>query len=88
MRDLNRTAYQRMLEWKQRPDHKTLEVSGARQVGKTYLVNKFADEHAKREHEKNFCTCRHCQGCSIYCSLMQNYCYVRTAGTGQGAARH
>ena len=44
MRDLNRTAYQRMLEWKQRPDHKTLEVSGARQVGKTYLVNKFADE--------------------------------------------
>lgn len=54
----------------------------------TLTVNKFADEYEKREHEKNFCTCRHCQGCSIYCSLMQNYCYARTAGAGQGATRH
>lgn len=44
MKDLKRTAYQKMLAWKQRPGHKTLEVSGARQVGKTYLVNKFANE--------------------------------------------
>lgn len=44
MKDLKRTAYQKMLTWKQRPEHKTLEVSGARQAGKTYLVNKFADE--------------------------------------------
>ena len=44
MKDLKREAYQELLAWKQRPDHKTLEVSGARQVGKTYLVNKFADE--------------------------------------------
>ncbi len=44
MRDLKRTAYQKMLAWKQCPGHKTLEISGARQVGKTYLVNKFADE--------------------------------------------
>lgn len=44
MKDLKRAAYQRMLAWKRRSDYKTLEVSGARQVGKTYLVNKFADE--------------------------------------------
>ena len=44
MKDLKRTAYQTLLAWKKRPNHKTLEVSGARQVGKTYLVNKFADE--------------------------------------------
>ena len=44
MKDLKRAAYQKLLAWKQRPGHKTLEVSGARQAGKTYLVNKFADE--------------------------------------------
>lgn len=44
MKDLKRAAYEKMLAWKQSQGHKTLEVSGARQVGKTYLVNKFADE--------------------------------------------
>ncbi len=44
MIDLKRTAYRELLAWKQRPNHKTLEISGARQAGKTYLVNKFADE--------------------------------------------
>lgn len=42
---IKRKAYDQMIAWKQRPGHTTLEVSGARQVGKTYLVNKFADEH-------------------------------------------
>lgn len=46
---LERTAYSRLLEWKQRADHATLEVSGARQVGKTYIVNKFADEQYGRK---------------------------------------
>ena len=41
---LKRTAYKRLLEWKSQKGHSALEVSGARQVGKTYLVNKFADE--------------------------------------------
>lgn len=44
MKDLKRKAYQELSAWKQRQGHKTLEVSGARQAGKTYLVNKFADE--------------------------------------------
>ena len=41
---MKRNVYDQMLRWKQRPEHTTLEVSGARQTGKTYIVNKFADE--------------------------------------------
>ena len=41
---LKRNAYENLLLWKKREHHATLEVSGARQVGKTYIVNKFADE--------------------------------------------
>ncbi len=41
---LKRKAYDQLTAWKNRPDHSTLEVSGARQVGKTYIVNRFADE--------------------------------------------
>ena len=41
---LKRKAYDEMAAWKKRPGHSALEVSGARQVGKTYLVNRFADE--------------------------------------------
>ena len=46
---LERNAYNQLLKWKQRVNHATLEVSGARQVGKTYIVNKFADEQYKRK---------------------------------------
>ena len=41
---LKRKAYDELVAWKERPGHSTLEVSGARQVGKTYIVNRFADE--------------------------------------------
>ena len=37
---LKRKIYNRLLEWKSRPGHNTLEVNGARQVGKTYIINK------------------------------------------------
>ena len=50
--DLERKASSKLLAWKNKPNHSTLEVSGARQVGKTYLVNKFADREYKR---KNLC---------------------------------
>lgn len=46
---LERDAYDQMVNWKNHSGHSTLEVSGARQVGKTYLVNKFADEHYKHK---------------------------------------
>lgn len=32
-------------EWKHRPDHKPLIVKGARQVGKTFSINRFAHEN-------------------------------------------
>lgn len=48
-RYLKRQVYEQMLAWKQQPGHSTLEVSGARQVGKTYIVNKFAEEQYKNK---------------------------------------
>lgn len=48
-RYLKRSAYEQMVKWKQRSGHASLEVSGARQVGKTYLVNKFADEQYRQK---------------------------------------
>ena len=41
---LKRRIYDRLVAWKDGSDL-TLEVTGARQVGKTYIINKFADEN-------------------------------------------
>ncbi len=40
--DLKRDIYQELLAWKRRSNHKILELEGARQVGKTYILEKFA----------------------------------------------
>ena len=45
---LKRKIYSQLLEWKNDTGHSTLEVTGARQVGKTYIINKFADENFRR----------------------------------------
>lgn len=45
--DLRRTIYQELLEWKEEASGKVLEVNGARQVGKTYILDKFARENYK-----------------------------------------
>lgn len=45
--DLKRTIYQSLLEWKKDDSGKVLEVNGARQVGKTYILDKFARENYK-----------------------------------------
>jgi len=39
---MNRTAFTHLLEWKQRQKRKPLVLRGARQVGKSYLVEAFA----------------------------------------------
>ena len=39
---MERKIYQDLLAWKQNPDRKPLILQGARQVGKTYIVNYFA----------------------------------------------
>lgn len=45
--DLKRTIYQELLDWKNEDSGKVLEVNGARQVGKTYILDKFAKENYK-----------------------------------------
>ena len=45
--EIKRKAYTKLVEWKQRKDHKPLIVQGLRQVGKSYIVNKFALENYK-----------------------------------------
>ena len=47
MRDLKRDIYRNLLEWKKNNSGKVLEIEGARQVGKTYIISKFAKENYK-----------------------------------------
>lgn len=42
--ELRRSIYQKLIQWKKENSGKVLEVSGARQVGKTYILQKFAKE--------------------------------------------
>lgn len=46
---LKRKIYDRLMEWKNDKGHSTLEMNGARQTGKTYIINKFADENFKHK---------------------------------------
>ena len=41
--EINRTAINALIEWKNRPDRKPLILQGARQVGKTWLLKHFGD---------------------------------------------
>ena len=43
---MERTVFQQLTEWKSKRDRKPLILNGARQVGKTWLLRKFA----KREY--------------------------------------
>lgn len=45
--DLKRDIYDCLVQWKCQNSGKVLEVSGARQVGKTYILTKFAKENYK-----------------------------------------
>lgn len=51
---LKRKAYERILAWKRSPSKRALLVTGARQIGKTYLVRAFAREHYANIIEVNF----------------------------------
>jgi len=42
---MQRKIIQELIDWKHRADRRPLVVRGARQVGKTYLVEHFAHEH-------------------------------------------
>ena len=51
---LRRTIEDNLMEWKNKSDKKCLMISGARQVGKTYIVEKFAKENYENFVEINF----------------------------------
>ena len=51
---LKRKIEQRLLEWKNTPNHKPLIVKGCRQCGKTFSVQNFAKNHYKNVVYLNF----------------------------------
>lgn len=46
--ELRRNIYKKLIEWKEAVTGNILELSGARQVGKTYILKKFGKENFKR----------------------------------------
>ena len=51
---LKRKVYDRLIEWKNNNNKKSLVVTGARQVGKTYIIRKFGLDNYKEILEINF----------------------------------
>ena len=51
---MERDAYRKLLAWKQRTDRKPLVLNGARQVGKTWLLNEFGRNEYKNVAVINF----------------------------------
>ena len=44
---MQREIYKNLVNWKEKESHKPLMILGARQVGKTYIIDKFARENYK-----------------------------------------
>lgn len=53
---LQRKAYEHLVKWKNTTDKKALLITGARQIGKTYIIRKFAEENYSNFIEINFIT--------------------------------
>jgi predicted AAA+ superfamily ATPase len=51
---IDRTIYQKLLEWKQESSRKPLLIRGARQVGKSYIVEKFGKSEFSGHVTLNF----------------------------------
>ncbi|WP_454971054.1 ATP-binding protein [Dorea sp.] len=51
---LKRTIEQELLSWKSEKNHKALLITGARQIGKTYIIRQFARENYETFIELNF----------------------------------
>lgn len=49
-----REMYNKLLKWKNKSNKKPLIIYGARQVGKTYLINKFGKENYDYVYYINF----------------------------------
>lgn len=46
--ELRRNIYNKLLEWKKENTGHVLELQGARQVGKTYILKKFGNENFQK----------------------------------------
>ena len=63
--ELKRNIYGKLLEWKNADTGRVLELKGARQVGKTYILKKFGKENFQKmiyinmaeQSGKNFLKC-------------------------------
>lgn len=51
---LNRKIMNQLLEWKNKKEKMCLVIKGARQVGKTYIIDKFAQDNYKNYIYINF----------------------------------
>ena len=51
---LKRKIWDYLKSWKEDPDKKALLVTGARQIGKTYIIRRFGQENYKSFIEINF----------------------------------
>ena len=51
--ELGRMIYRDLLAWKTEKTGRVLELQGARQVGKTYILKKFAKENFEHFHYIN-----------------------------------
>ncbi|MCE5295070.1 MAG: AAA family ATPase [Chlamydiales bacterium] len=51
---MRRTFIEKLVAWKKRPDRKPLIVKGARQVGKTFILQQFGSDHFPNYHYFNF----------------------------------
>ena len=58
---MKRILYQRLIEWKESKDRKPLIIKGARQVGKTWLMQHFGKNEYKNYVYINFETSKHLQ---------------------------
>ena len=51
---MDRNVEQKLIDWKERADRKPLILSGARQVGKTWILREFGKKHFKNTIVCNF----------------------------------
>ena len=51
---LERKIYQDLLKWKEKKNKKSLIIKGARQVGKTFVIDKFCRENYNNYVSLNF----------------------------------
>jgi uncharacterized protein len=51
---MRRFLWSKLVAWKNSPERKPLVLKGARQTGKTTLLEHFGKEHFKNVHSLNF----------------------------------